>query len=575
MTLKIGFKSEYYKHIKGDKKDLYNNSSIDLVSIKNSFAAFNLFIENSNNFQLSLTRKASFSIWPEQSTYRIEVACDGLKEISINKLSYIQDDCGTYYTDCLETTEYFDVNKFDEVALYIYIKVDKYAKAKNYKGIINIFEKKAFGDEKLVSTHPFSVKVKNIVLQDIKNTKLHLNLWQHLSNIARKHEVKLFSDNHFDVIEKYVKSLAFLGQKAVSIVASEIPWSGQRTYNNLYDPTDLFEYNYITVTKNASGNYICDYSVLDKYIALCKKYGISDEIEVFGLSGIWMDKDKNFYKVAPDFPDGIRIRYYDQRTNTYKFMKTKVEIQGYIQLLYEYFIDKNLLDKVRIIADEPSDIDIYRKTISAILEVAPNFKFKTAINNAQFTKEFDNILSDLVPSLRSLNNDAKFYNQLAATKKKRLSWYVCCRPHFPNTFIKSNLLESCFIGYFTSILNFDGFLRWNYTVWPENPRQKISFRADEWIAGDMNFVYPGNFGGPLLTIRYMAIRRLVECYELLERASVKSPEIKNKVKKILMGNTTLAEITKLGIDESLPKAPFSLNEADYSKVLNMIYDILL
>ena len=575
MPLKIGFKSEYYKHIKGNKKDLYNSSTIDLIGIKNSFVAFNLFIENSENFQVSLTNNPAFSIYSEQDTYRIEVICDDLKDISINKVSYIQDDYGTYHTDCIETKEYFNVNKYDELPLYIHFHIDKYIKAKKYKGIVNIYKRRIFDDEKLISSHPFNITIKNIVLKDMKDTKLHLNLWQHISNIARKHEVKLFSDAHFIILEKYIKSLAFLGQKAVSIIASEIPWSGQKTFNDLNEPTDLFEYNYIHVTKDLVGNFICDYSNLDKYIELCKKHGISDEIEVFGLSGIWMDENKKYYKIAPDFPDGIRIRYYDQKNNTYKFMKSKVEIQGYIKLLYEYFIDKNILDKVRIIADEPSDINLYRKTIDAILEVAPKFKFKTAINNAEFTKEFDDVLSDLVPSLKCLDQDSDFFDKLATTNEKRLSWYVCCRPHFPNTFIKSSLLESCFIGYLTSIFNFDGFLRWNYTVWPENPREKISFRNDGWLAGDMNFVYPGNFGGPLLSIRYMAIRRMVECYELLERASLKSPEIKNEIKRVLMGSTSLSEITKLGSDEALPTPPFSINEKDYTDVLNMIYDILL
>jgi len=575
MTIKVGIKSEFYKHIKGDKSNLYNEKSIDLIGIKNSFIAFNLFLENDENCQISLTNNPSFSLYPKQSTYRIELVSTDFKNININRLSYMEDDYGTPFTDCIENIEYFDVNKQEEVPLYIKIEIDKYQKAKKYQLQLNIYKHTLFQNEELISSHPINVTIKNIVMSDMKHTKLHLNLWQHLSNISRKHEVKLFSDAHFKIIERYIKSLADIGQKSILIIASEIPWSGQKTFNDLYEPTDLFEYNYISITRDLSGNFICDYSVLDRYIKLCFDYGINKEIEVIGLLGIWMDEKKGFYKVSSDFPDGIRIRYYDQKTSTYKFMKSYGEIQGYIQLLYEYFTEKNLLDIVRIIADEPSDINLYRKTIDAILEVAPSFKFKTAINHAQFTKEFDDVLSDFVPSLSCLNEDYDFFQKLAKNGGKRLSWYVCCRPHFPNTFIKSNLLESLFIGYFTSILNFDGFLRWNYTVWPEHPREKIAFRTDGWLAGDMNFVYPGNFGGPLLTIRYMALRRLVECYDLLERAEIKKPGIKKEVQGILMGNTSIDEITTLGLDESLPNPPFSLDELDYIKVQHLLYDVLL
>ncbi|MBN2851988.1 MAG: DUF4091 domain-containing protein [Clostridia bacterium] len=575
MTLQVGFKSEFYKHIKGEKKNLFDIKTINISGVKNSFIAFQLFLENDTNFQLSLTNNPAFSIWPDQYTYRIEVVCEGIPSISIHKLGYIADDYGTLYTDMIENKEYFDVDKYDTVPLYVRIDIDRYAKAKKYKGSVNIYRRLIFQDETLLESCPFELTVKNIIMSDMKDTLLHLDLWQHLSNIARKHEVKLFSDEHFTVIEKYVKSLAAIGQKAVSVIASEIPWSGQRTFNDLDEPTDLFEYNYISVTKDTYGNFICDYSVLDKYISLCFSNGIKDEIEVFGLSGIWMDEKKGFHKVARDFPDGIRIRYYDQQDGIFKFMKSKAEIQGYIRLLYEYFIDKKILDKVRVIADEPDDINRYRQTIDAILEVAPKFKFKTAINHAEFTTEFDDVLSDLVPSLKCLQQDEEFFEKLAVSKEKRLSWYVCCRPHFPNTFIKSSLLESCFIGYLTSIMNFDGFLRWNYTVWPENPREKIAFRTDGWLAGDMNFVYPGHFGGPLLTIRYMALRRMVECYELLEKASFKNADIKKEVKEMLMKQTDLEEITRLGYDETLQKAPFTLDESDYQRIFNRICDILL
>ncbi|MCK5811998.1 MAG: DUF4091 domain-containing protein [Clostridiales bacterium] len=574
MTLKIGFQSEFYKHIKGKKNNLYEQQTISLIGVKNSYVAFSLFLENSEPWQLALTNNSVFSIFPSQKTYRIEVICDNLSNITIYKQDYMEDDLGVSHTDSLNPIEYFDVEKFEEVPLFIKLDIDKYDKAKKYKGMVNIYQREMFKDESCIISLPFEVIVKNIIMNQTKNTMLHLNLWQHLSNIARKHEVKLFSDDHFTIIENYIKSLSYLGQKAVTVIASDIPWSGQKTFNDLKEPTDLFEYNYISVIKDSYGNFICDYSVLDRYIDLCKQYGITAEIEVFGLSGIWMDKQKNFGKVANDFPDGIRIRYYDQTDKTYKYMKTGVEIKGYIKLLYEYFIDKSIIDRVRIIADEPDDIDRYRKTINAILSIAPKFKFKAAINHAIFTKEFDDVLSDLVPSLRCLNEDVTFFEQLALKNSKRLSWYVCCRPHFPNTFIKSNLLESCFIGYLTSLLNLNGFLRWNYTAWPEKPREKISFRSDGWLAGDMNFVYPGNFGGPILTIRYFAMKRMVECYDLLERAAFKDVTIKGKIKQLLMGNTSLLEITNSGYDENSKEVPFSLDIKDYEQALNLIYNIL-
>jgi hypothetical protein len=87
----------------------------------------------------------------------------------------------------------------------------------------------------------------------------------------------------------------------------------------------------------------------------------------------------------------------------------------------------------------------------------------------------------------------------------------------PNTFISSPLAEAQLIGALTEYMGLDGFLRWNYTVWPENPRERISFRAPNWKAGDTNFVYPGSTR-PLLTLRYKNLLRGIQVFELMQMA---------------------------------------------------------
>ena len=98
---------------------------------------------------------------------------------------------------------------------------------------------------------------------------------------------------------------------------------------------------------------------------------------------------------------------------------------------------------------------------------------------------------------------------------KRFLWYVCCGPDHPNTFLRSDLCETRLIGALTRHMKFDGFLRWNYTVWPDDPRRDIRYGA--FAAGDTNFVYPARNGYPLLSLRYMALRRAIEDFELLRR----------------------------------------------------------
>jgi hypothetical protein len=125
-------------------------------------------------------------------------------------------------------------------------------------------------------------------------------------------------------------------------------------------------------------------------------------------------------------------------------------------------------------------------------------------------------VDDYVPYIGTMADEYDIMKEYQKNLKgKRFLWYVCCGPAYPNTFIGSRLTESYFIGILTSYLELDGFLRWNYTVWNDDPRTDI--RYSNWAAGDTNFVYPAANGAPLLTLRYKALKRGIQFYELLER----------------------------------------------------------
>ena len=99
-------------------------------------------------------------------------------------------------------------------------------------------------------------------------------------------------------------------------------------------------------------------------------------------------------------------------------------------------------------------------------------------------------------------------------KKHSFTCYVCCFPQYPNTYLSSNLLETRYLAILAEYFNLAGFLRWNYTVWPDDPRRDI--RYSSFPAGDLNFVYPAADMKPLLSLRYMALRRAIEDFELLK-----------------------------------------------------------
>jgi hypothetical protein len=97
------------------------------------------------------------------------------------------------------------------------------------------------------------------------------------------------------------------------------------------------------------------------------------------------------------------------------------------------------------------------------------------------------------------------------------TFYVCCREPYPNQFTFSPPVESTFMGWYSIANGFDGFLRWAYAHWVEDPLTDTRFR--KWPGGDTNFVYPG----PRSSIRF---ERLIEGIQDAEKVRILREEFK-------------------------------------------------
>ena len=73
------------------------------------------------------------------------------------------------------------------------------------------------------------------------------------------------------------------------------------------------------------------------------------------------------------------------------------------------------------------------------------------------------------------------------------TFYVCCGPMRPNTFVDSPLAESVWVGLYAAAKRLDGFLRWAYANWPRDPFLDTTFGVNygDWRPGDTFLVYPG------------------------------------------------------------------------------------
>jgi hypothetical protein len=85
--------------------------------------------------------------------------------------------------------------------------------------------------------------------------------------------------------------------------------------------------------------------------------------------------------------------------------------------------------------------------------------------------------------------------------------YVCCTPPYPNNFLFSPPIEGRWLSWYASAYGHDGFLRWAYDAWPEDPTRDA--RHGSWAAGDCFLVYPGGNS----CIRYEKLREGIVDFE--------------------------------------------------------------
>jgi hypothetical protein len=536
---------------------------LDLACARGDTASLQAVVWSENAF--ALTTGADPYFWKAGSVPigRIEVLLEQDIPVECKLVGLIPDDNGTPVSDILldQTSIYVEPRKLQPV--WIECQIAAHMPPGLYHGRVRLYQHELFEDEQLLSEQSFSLTVKDVLLPEPKDYQFYLNLWQHCSNIARKYQVALWSDEHFTILEEYVSSLSRLGQKSVSVVVSEIPWSGQRSMTDP-DPSDLFEYNMVRVTKTMRGAFEYDFSAVDRYVALADKYHMASEIELLGLINIWQLPQAGYGMVAEDYPDAIRIRYYDAASGAFKFMRARTEIEEYIRALETFFKERDWVERVRVSADEPNDVEEFKARWNLLHSLAPSFKLRVSIDHIEFLQQEIPNLYDAIPILFHATQDYQKTMALRDSLPGKMLYYVCCNPRHPNTFLESEAIECRVLPLLTERLQLDGFLRWNFTAWPDRPLEKISYRPEGWRAGDTNFVYPGPTGKPLLSLRYKWLERGIKDYELLQIAkrNQQGEWVESILKRIFIFEDP-GQIQEYFIQEEV----YSLNQDDYDRLL--------
>ena len=329
-----------------------------------------------------------------------------------------------------------------------------------------------------------TVKVLNHLLPPPSEWKYDFDLWQYPDPIAKIHNVKLWSDEHYELMRKYYTILANAGQKVISANIIEQPWG--------LDHVQFKDPSLIAWTKKKDGTWTWDYSIFDKYISFVMSCGITQRINCYSmitwdLSFIYFDEaaGKN---VSITLTPGA-----EDYTNYWK---------GMIIDFTRHLKEKGWFEKTAIAMDE-RPLESMKAVIALLREVDPGWKI--ALAGDTYHPEIEMDIYD-----HSLASYLKFDTDLMARRKALgmpTTYYTACPEKYPNGYTSSPPAENAWLAWHAAAGGYTGYLFWAYNTWNKDPLHDTRWRR--YPAGELFEFYPG----PRTCIRFEKLREGIQDFE--------------------------------------------------------------
>lgn len=375
-------------------------------------------------------------------------------------------------------------HRVKEVApVWLTIEVPREAEPGLYKGLLEVVDSLS---GRVIARLNYQVNVLNLTLPTPEAQHFHTDFWQQPYAVARMHGVERWSDAHFELLRPYLRLLARSGQRVCSTILFYEPW-GDQSYDK-FDPM-------IRTTLRTDGQWAYDYSVFDRWVALCEECGIRGEINCFSM-----------------VPWDMSFRYFDEAKGHDVELKTTTSSPEYKALWTDFLKhfsvhlrEKGWFDKTCIAMDERglgNMLDAYRVAQEAV----PGIKMALAGN---YHKELVGLLHDYCIAYGQNFSP----EELAARRAKGQisTTYTCCSTPAPNIFSNSLPAEATYLPLYCIANGYDGYLHWSWMNWADQPTKDSRFRL--FAPGDTYLVYPG----PASSVRY---ERYIEGIALAEKLRI-------------------------------------------------------
>ena len=343
--------------------------------------------------------------------------------------------------------------------------------------------------------------------------------WPHWKRFSSHFNLELWSEEFWNLAEKYLKEMASGGMNVIMASINHDPFCYPL-------PEEYYEYNFyppmVIWKRDKDGNFSFDFSIYDRYVELNLRLGIDKEIECHAL--------------LPCKQQDPKIIYHDIESNKIKTIETVHDSQLYKEAWTAFlkaFIDHNRQrgwhDMLTICPyDEPSDPKRFAEVVQLVKRFAPEIKISAAITSGVALSVLDHI------DIATIHLDAGYSNEAVEKLRKNgveLRWYNCCAPDWGNTLFNCDFMDSYRISWITEQGNYTGFLRWSIIDWPKAWDTNPGFN---WPTGDTYLISPGE-SGPMETLRWHAYKQGLQDLTLLKQLKTSS-KLKEQLSEIGAGH---------------------------------------
>jgi hypothetical protein len=459
-------------------------------------------------------------LWATASLEKISLKCGDLKgssgykipekNINASFLQYVITDglnakgsgCGvtrgvdsSLVEDLISKQKVISIKANNVQPIWLSIQIPANANPAVYEGLVKV--KNGNND---VGELKYTIEVINRRLPEPEDWKFHLDLWQNPYAVARVHNVIPWSKQHMRVMRPYMEMLADAGQKTITATIIHDPWISQ-TY-------DVYQ-SMVKWTKKKNGTWNYDYSVFDQWVSYMKSIGIGALINCYSM-----------------IPWNVKFYYYDESKGKDTFLVGQPGTTEYAAHWKPMLVDfarhlkqKGWFNHTAIAMDE-RPMEAMQKAIAVIKAADKDFKISVA---GKFHPELQSDLFDYsVASNQVIDSSALVQRKNAGFTT---TFYTSCSEGYPNTFTFSPPAEAAWLGWHAANKSYDGYLRWAYNCWPENPSQDSRFKR--LAAGDTYLVYPGYQS----SVRFERLREGIQDFEKI-RILKEEFRSKNEMEKL-------------------------------------------